>query len=229
MVDTFAIIAAGGTSSRFESGTPKPFILLDGHPLILYSIESFLSYDIPIHLVIPKSYEADWATIAAQYDLNALPYSFGQPTRYQSIKTALHHVPPCHNVLIHDAARPFFDSQLVASILDQLDSFTACIPLSPVVDTLKEHSKGVVHRTIDRNIVGKTQTPMGFQRTVLDDLMAENDDEHITDESQLFERAGHPISVVLSSDSNLKLTYPNDMAFADYFVRHHHPRGSLTC
>ncbi len=221
-MDTQVIIAGGGHSSRFQNKLPKPFVLLNNHPMILYSITTFKSLGISIRLIIPSEHEDHWLQIAQKYHLTDIPYTFGQPTRYLSIRHALNNCPRSKTILIHDAARPFFSATLVGDILRMLDQYQACVPLAPAVDTIKEYKNDTVVATLNREVLGYTQTPMGFDFMALQELIAQQSNNELTDESQLFELAERPIGIVKGTRSNIKLTYPEDLGFAQYYAREYH-------
>ncbi len=71
-------------------------------------------------------------------------------------------------ILVHDAARPFLDVDLVASVIRSAAAVGAAVPVVPVVDTVKRLCDGRVVETIDRAELGAAQTPQGFRRAVLE-------------------------------------------------------------
>ena len=227
MVECYAIIAGGGASQRFGQDLPKPFVPVNGVPMIIYSIESFMRLSIPVHVIIPSDHEDRWLAIAQQYHLSDVTYSFGQPTRYLSVQTALKNAPPSRYVLIHDAARPLFSPDSVQDILQALTTHPACILGAPVVDTLKKCTDGLVSATVPREDTFHAQTPMGFDRSQLTNLMAQNNDHTLTDESQLFEHHDQPIHVISSHHPNFKITYPDDLALAEYLITTYREPGPL--
>ena len=56
----FAVIVAGGTGSRMNTGIPKQFLLLKGKPVLYYTIRTFLKAydDLKIILVLPEEHVA---------------------------------------------------------------------------------------------------------------------------------------------------------------------------
>jgi 2-C-methyl-D-erythritol 4-phosphate cytidylyltransferase/2-C-methyl-D-erythritol 2,4-cyclodiphosphate synthase len=63
------------------------------------------------------------------------------------------------------------------------------------------------------------QTPQAFRRDVLADaIRLGRSGVAATDEAMLAERAGHPVHIVESDETNLKVTTPRDLAFAEALI-----------
>ncbi len=162
------IVAAAGTSSRFEAGEKKEFLPLSsnlfpsqkGGTVLSCSIEAFLqfftehkSYTLSnLIITIPN---ADYKT-KTQQALNASPYvrdtlislctepAFveGSTTRQASVLCALQYLRSLNEnidiVLIHDGARPFVTKEIVDDVIRVAHSKGASVPTIPPVDTQKE-------------------------------------------------------------------------------------------
>ena len=61
-------------------------------------------------------------------------------------------------------------------------------------------------------------TPQIFRASVLTKALSREVTGEITDDSELVERAGVPVSVVLTSRWNIKITYPEDLVWAESFL-----------
>jgi 2-C-methyl-D-erythritol 4-phosphate cytidylyltransferase len=73
------------------------------------------------------------------------------------------------------------------------------------------------------------QTPQGFRFSIIkkafDDAIA--DGFTGTDEASLAERAGHEVAVVMGSARNIKITTPDDMELAEFFLSQDRRRSNL--
>ena len=69
-------------------------------------------------------------------------------------------------------------------------------------------------KTVDRSHLYEAQTPQVFERELLISMFANRGDLQPTDESQLAEELGYPISIVQGSVFNIKITSKQDLAFA---------------
>ncbi len=120
-------------------------------------------------------------------------------------------------VLIHDAARPFVDDQIIERVLAGVAERGAAVPAVSARDTVKERdaASGCVSRTLSRDDIWLAQTPQGFRRDVLSAAFAEAErGGDATDEAMLAERAGLPVAIVEGDPRNVKITTPDDLVAA---------------
>ena len=118
-------------------------------------------------------------------------------------------------VLVHDGARPIVPPALVERVVAAAALHGAAIPVTPVVETLKRIDGGVVTGTVDRTGLGASQTPQGFRRTALAAAFARfpaAGPETWTDEAALLEACSMAVHAVPGDPTNLKVTYPDDLA-----------------
>jgi len=147
----------------------------------------------------------------------------GGPARYDSVRNGFHSILGAQDtdvVLIHDAARPLITSTLVKLVLTAAAENGAAIPLLAVPETVKEVANERIVRTIKRDQLFLAQTPQGFQYGILKDAYAkaESHGAHWTDEAMLVEAAGHSITGVPGEKRNLKVTDPDDLRLAEFYL-----------
>jgi 2-C-methyl-D-erythritol 4-phosphate cytidylyltransferase len=142
--------------------------------------------------------------------------ALGGAERSDSVQNALDKVSAAStHVVIHDAARPCINADLIESIFVAAKTNPAVIPAIPVTSTLKLSENGCsVDKTVDRTHLYEAQTPQVFERELLTSMFANRGELKPTDESQLAEELGHPISIVQGSVFNIKITSKQDLAFA---------------
>src|SRR3954447_25662183 len=84
----------------------------------------------------------------------------GGEARSESVRNALRAAGDADVVVVHDAARPLLDADLVERCVAGLDGgVDAVIAAAPVTDTVKEAADGIVERTLDRSRLWAVQTP----------------------------------------------------------------------
>jgi 2-C-methyl-D-erythritol 4-phosphate cytidylyltransferase/2-C-methyl-D-erythritol 2,4-cyclodiphosphate synthase len=89
-----------------------------------------------------------------------------------------------------------------------------------VADTLKQVVDQRIVTTLDRTGVWAAQTPQAFRRALLVDAMAHAGDmATFTDEAALCEALNIPVTIVLGSAANLKVTHPSDVVVANALLR----------
>lgn len=203
-----AILVAAGTGSRFGADTPKQFLTIWGQPVIRHAARALLDAGAAVQPV------GDAAPIAEA--LAGLPHLAPVPggaTRQDSVRAGLlalrPHAPDV--VLVHDAARPVIPAGTIPALLKALDNAPGAIPAAPVADTLKRVKDGLILETVPRDGLFRAQTPQAFRFQAL--LAAhEAGVTGATDDASLLEALGQPVAIVPGSETNIKLTYPDDLA-----------------
>ncbi|WP_417911683.1 2-C-methyl-D-erythritol 4-phosphate cytidylyltransferase [Candidatus Electronema sp. TJ] len=222
------IIPAAGSGSRMGMALPKQFLELAGMPVLARTLRVFLDHpkvDAVIAVLPPEQLQSGAALILpflspAQQD--KLGFAAGGATRQQSVRNGLAALPAdIGQVLVHDGARPLVTAALIDRCIAGIAEHGAVIAAVPVKDTLKEAAGGIVLRTVDRERLWQAQTPQGADRVLLEQAcrQAEADSFAGTDEASLLEHAGIPVSVVMGSARNLKITQPEDLALAAALLR----------
>ena len=114
----YAIIVAGGSGSRMQSEVPKQFLLLNGKPVLMHTIEAFHNSNVQpqIILVLSARLRAHWEQLCKDYNYT-IPHQLvsGGETRFHSVKNGLDVIPDDAESLIsvHDAARPLVSGQII--------------------------------------------------------------------------------------------------------------------
>ena len=214
-----ALIVAAGRGSRFGGEGPKQYAQLAGKPLLRHAIEGFLAAPglglvrCAIHADDRAIYDAAVAGIS---DARLLAPVIGGATRQASVRAGLEELaaselpPDC--VLIHDAARPLVDIEVVAHVLAALDENPGAIPALPVADTLKRtDDDNSIVETVSRAGLWRAQTPQGFR--FADILSAHKNALHedFTDDADLLQAAGKQVVLVPGAESLLKVTIMADL------------------
>ena len=203
-----AILVAAGTGSRFGAETPKQFLTILGQPVIRHAVRALIEAGAEIQPV------GEAAPIDASLQgLPHLPTVPGGATRQDSVRAGLlalqPHAPTF--VLVHDAARPVIPPGTVPALLAALAQWPGAIPGAPVADTLKRAADGIIVETVPREGLFRAQTPQAFRFEAL--LAAHHAGvTGATDDAALLEALGQTVAIVLGSENNIKLTFPDDLA-----------------
>lgn len=120
-------------------------------------------------------------------------------------------------VLVHDAARPLVTPAIVDTCAREAREHRAAIVATPVSDTVKRVSNGIVTGTVDRSHLWGAQTPQGLHRDLLVDLCrrALEGNTGFTDEASLAEAFDIPVRIVPGDRLNIKITHPEDVEIID--------------
>jgi 2-C-methyl-D-erythritol 4-phosphate cytidylyltransferase/2-C-methyl-D-erythritol 2,4-cyclodiphosphate synthase len=218
---TVALLVAAGRGARFGGEVPKQYLPLLGRPVLRHAAEALLREG-GADAILPISAPGEEAALAALLEgLPMLPPVAGGGTRQASVMAglvALEADPPDF-VLVHDAARPVVPAGTIPALLAALATLPGAIPALPVSDTLKRASDGRIAATVPRAGLFRAQTPQAFHYAAL--LAAHRAArEEATDDAQLLEAAGLPVALVDGHDSNVKITWPEDLARVESTMLH---------
>ncbi|HWB73084.1 MAG TPA: 2-C-methyl-D-erythritol 4-phosphate cytidylyltransferase [Egibacteraceae bacterium] len=227
---TAAVLVAGGSGERLEAGIPKAFVELGGQPMLVHAARAFVACAAVDDLVcVVGAGQVGRARQALdRAGLEAVAVTVGGTSRQQSVSRGLAGCPPsAHVVAVHDVARPLVSAQLIARTIAALTApWDAVAPGLPVVDTLKllDHGRQEVLRTVDRRGLWAVQTPQVLERRTLERVHAcAAGASEATDDLSLVERAGGRVRLIEGDRSNLKITFPGDLALAELVLAARHP------
>ncbi|MRN57138.1 2-C-methyl-D-erythritol 4-phosphate cytidylyltransferase [Paenibacillus monticola] len=225
------VIVAAGRGTRMGTTESKQYLLLQGKPIIVHTLEVFQQHELISEIVLVTGEEdlercREWIQVYKLDKVKAIVP--GGTERQHSVYSGLIKL---HTqwVMVHDGVRPFVQSFEIAACYERAREIGAAVLAVPVKDTIKQvDGGGKVLSTPDRRSLWAIQTPQTFR---LSDLLeayeaAERDGILGTDDSSLAERAGIPVSVVEGSYRNIKITTPDDLDFAEFTVRNRGERQS---
>lgn len=224
------IIVAAGKGMRMQSREKKQYLKLDKVPVLTRTIAAFDSHEKirDIILVLPKGDRAFCR------DFVIKPYGIQTPihlvnggaTRQESVFNGLEKacgLSPLLSttlVLIHDGVRPFVDGALINDCIAKAIITGACIPAVKITDTVKKVMGKEISKTLDRESLFLAQTPQVFRLDLILKayVRARKDLFTGTDDASIMEHVGFPVFVTKGSLANIKLTTPEDLCLARYFL-----------
>jgi len=219
------VLVAAGQGTRLGGDTPKQFRLLGGVPLLLRALRPFVAHPevAQVAVVLPPEDAASPPRFLGDLAGEALLLVAGGAERRDSVAAGLAALrPECAIVVVHDAARPFVDRQVVDAVIGHARMGEGAIAAVPLRDTLKEAAADDptrVVRTIPRDRLWRAQTPQGFPRPLLVRAFATlAAGQPATDDAMLVEACGGTVRLVPDSARNLKITTPEDLALAEMLV-----------
>lgn len=225
MSSIFAIIPAAGSGSRMGLDHPKQYHFLAGVPIIVHTVRRFVEAACVdgVVVVVPADRVGSTVELFAEYGLaeDIVQVTAGGKRRQDSVKAGLDHLlADVDVVLVHDGARPLVSTELIAKCARAALGHGAAIAAVPVKDTLKR--AGVDSRiagTVDRDDLWQAQTPQAVRLSLLLDAYALVGERDVTDESMLLELAGVPVQLVEGSETNIKITRPDDLIIAEKIMQ----------
>jgi 2-C-methyl-D-erythritol 4-phosphate cytidylyltransferase len=230
MPDVSVVIAAGGRGKRMGGATPKQYLSLGGVPILERTIAAFhvLRVVREIVLVVPPNCVARTAALVRRAGFGKVAAIVkGGAERQASVYNGLE---KCSFrtgiVLVHDAVRPLVGKRTILAVIRAAGRYGAAVPGIPVRDTIKAESRrspGFSARTLRRDELWAVQTPQGFRFTLLREShrKARSSGFVGTDDASLVERTGTPVRIIRGTDSNLKITTPEDRKLAEFLLGRH--------
>jgi len=218
-----AVIVAGGTGSRMNSNLPKQFILLNGKPVLYYTIHTFLTAykDLSIILVLPEEHiAAGQEIIDAFFDYTRIQITAGGRTRFHSVQNGLQLITAESIIFVHDGVRCLLDSELIHRCHDAALEHGSAIPVIDCKDSVRM-IRGEENEAIDRSIIKLVQTPQTFHSKILLPAFKIDFKEKFTDEATVVESFGLKVHLTEGQENNIKITRPADLVFAEQLL----PKG----
>lgn len=221
----YAIVPAAGTGARFGADKPKQYLDLLGRPLIFHTLAALTACpEIERVWVVlspddPYWPRYDWSVLGSKLET----VRCGGATRAESVHNGLQAAAMVAVeddwVLVHDAARPCLSGQMLDAMFRELaDDPVGGILAVPVADTLKRaDAEQRVAATEPRDGLWQAQTPQMFRYGQLCSALQNHRD--VTDEAGAIEAAGLTPRLVRGDSTNLKVTYPADLALAAMILR----------
>ncbi|MBO3700334.1 2-C-methyl-D-erythritol 4-phosphate cytidylyltransferase [Roseivirga sp. E12] len=215
----YAIIVAGGSGTRMLSELPKQFLLLNGRPILMHTIEAFNFDGIRIVLVLPEQQIQYWKTLCEKYSFRILHNIIqGGETRFNSVKNGLNSIEDKEGlVAIHDGVRPLIDRSIISMSFTQAESHGNAITSVSLKDSLREVSSGS-NRSVDRAAFRLIQTPQTFQLDLIKTAFEVPFQPTFTDDASVFENSGKSIHLIDGDYRNIKITTPEDLLVVESFL-----------
>ena len=224
----WAVVPAAGGGSRMGLARPKQYLPLRGRTLIEWSLAPFLDcgWIDGVVVALAKSDNEFSRLPVARHPKIVIAQGGG--ARADSVMAGLEVVAEktrtlsaAVQVLVHDAARPCLDWADLDRLRDEADDQHGGLLALPMSDTLKKAKQNKVKETVDRAFYWRAQTPQLFRLDLLSAALRECSERslQVTDEASAMECAGYEPRLVRGRESNLKVTYPEDLVLADFWLQ----------
>ena len=225
----YAIILAGGSGSRLGEDIPKQYIYVNGRMIIEYCLETIALHEMisGIQIVAVDNWQGDLGKSLEKLPVEARDkfIGFSKPgeNRQQSVYNALEDLTGFANeqdsVMIHDAARPLLQADLITDSINKLDEldghYDGVMPVLPMKDTVYFCKDGrSVSSLLNREQIFAGQAPELFRygkylaanRALLPDKILE-----INGSTEPAIMAGMNIAMIAGDERNFKITTAADL------------------
>lgn len=218
------VIVAAGSGSRVGAGVNKVLLPLGDRPVLAWSVRDALAVeDVRRVVVVVRSEDRSAVETALAPHLGEREVLLvdGGATRHASEWAALQVLAPTIEsgdidvVSIHDGARPLAGVTLFEATLAAARAHGAAIPVVPISDLL------TTSLTCVDGEHGGVQTPQAFRAGPLlaaHRAAADSGFEGTDTAEVLAHHSGGAIAAVPSTSTNLKITFPEDVATAERLI-----------
>ncbi len=212
----YAVIVAGGSGKRMQTGIPKQYLELAGKPVLMHTLERFKAFDdaIEIITVLPENQLRFWGELQKKYSFS-VPHTLvkGGKARFFSVRNGLKFVDSPGLVAIHDGVRPFVSVDTIKRCFETAEKLGNAIPVISPSDTLRMVT-GEENRPINRLQVKLVQTPQVFSTDLIKKAYIQEYMRELTDDATVLERTGVKINLVDGNRENIKITNPEDLVIS---------------
>ena len=217
---TAVIIVAAGAGLRVGGEVPKQYQQIGGQAVLRHTVRAFQQHRDIQHVQVVIGENHDELYNAAVSGMGLPEPVQGGATRQASVYNGLQAIAALNptNVLVHDAARPFVDSEIISAVIAELSQSPGCIPAVAVADTLKREQDGMIVETVDRTGLWGAQTPQAFRFKDIFEAhvsAATDDRADFTDDASIAEWAGLKVAIVPGRPENTKITTAADLHEAE--------------
>ncbi len=222
----WGVVPAAGVGRRMGGVIPKQYLFLNGHPVIEHTLERLLTHPAISRVFVALSDEDGWWREGCYASHPDVVRVTGGRERCHSVLNALHALSERAGeedwVLVHDAARPCLRHEDLDRLITGLSGHPVGGLLGvPVRDTMKRtDNDGQVTATVPREGLWHAYTPqmfrLGLLRDALDDALKQG--LTVTDDASAMELAGYTPLMIEGHTDNLKITRPEDLALATFYL-----------
>lgn len=200
---------------------PKQFMILDGMPIVARTINTFAEA-LPgsdIVVVLPEEHIAMWKNLASRFDVAVHRCVAGGKERFHSVKCGIEALSEdVEYIAIHDGVRALATKRLIIGAMLEVERCDAVIPVIDAVDSYRV-VEGDKSSVISRSMLRIVQTPQVFRADILRKAYNQEYSPSFTDDATVVEAMGIDIKLISGERSNIKLTTPEDMTWAEWWLQ----------
>lgn len=223
-VNFWAVVPAAGVGKRMNADRPKQYLMLTGKTVIEHTLSRLLQANVFSAVAVAISTEDPYWSELTISQHEAIITAPGGKERSDSVLSGLKAIrTQAKNddwVLVHDAARPCLTISDIHLLIESLkhDEVGGILALS-LHDTLKKVEGKQILNTLDRQHIWRALTPQMFRYGLLKAaLEATASNPAVTDEASALELMGFKPKIVEGRPDNIKITRPEDLALAQFYL-----------
>lgn len=218
----YAIIVAGGSGTRMHSAVPKQFLLLNGLPVLMHTINAFHQSNTSPQIILvlhPDTHEY-WQQLCTGHNFEIEHQLIaGGETRFHSVRNGLASIEDGNAIIaVHDAVRPLIAKESIDESYECAEQYGNAIVAIKSRDSVRQ-IKDNRSQSLNRDEIYLIQTPQTFQAAQLKEAYLQPYQDKFTDDASVVEQTGVNINLIGGSYTNIKITYPEDIAIAEFLLK----------
>ncbi len=221
-MDYYAIIVAGGFGNRMNNSIPKQFLLLEGKPVLMHTINAFHECVLnpEILVVLNKQMHPHWLSLCQEYGFTT-PHKLveGGEQRFFSVKNGLSEIEGEGIVAIHDAVRPLVSQALITQAFKVAEETGNCVTGITPTDSIRRITNEGTTQAFDRSEFILIQTPQVFDLNIIKKAYQSSYASNFSDDATVVESIGVTINMIAGERENIKITYPEDIEIASILIK----------
>ncbi|TDF38312.1 2-C-methyl-D-erythritol 4-phosphate cytidylyltransferase [Alteromonadaceae bacterium M269] len=222
-----AIVPAAGVGKRMGANIPKQYLQLAGKTLLEHTLSRLISHPQINQIILVLGAEDNYFDELPISSASWIKRVEGGKERADSVLAGLRYLLEENTndntwALVHDAARPCVRHDDISKLLELSEGESGGILATRVRDTMKRSftESSQIKETVDRENLWHALTPQFFPAQALYDALESGlaSGVSITDEASAMEQINYPVTLIESSASNLKVTHPDDLKLAEFYL-----------
>ncbi|AGQ26841.1 2-C-methyl-D-erythritol 4-phosphate cytidylyltransferase [Mannheimia haemolytica] len=205
-----------------QAEKPKQYLQLKGKTILEHTVSIFLEHPHVEKVIVAVARKDPFYSTLELLKSPKIQLVFGGETRADSVLNALQEINTENAwALVHDAARPCLKRSDLDKLL-QINDPQGGILAIPAVDTMKRANGTKIAHTEDRSTLWHALTPQFFPAQALKQALSSAfaNKLQVTDEASAMELAGYQPQLVSGRSDNIKITRPEDLALAEFYLTH---------
>jgi 2-C-methyl-D-erythritol 4-phosphate cytidylyltransferase len=203
-----------------QSDVPKQFMLLNGKPILMHTIEAFFYSDFKpeIIVVLNVDFITYWEQLCEKYNFS-IPHTLikGGLQRFHSVKNGIKAISEDSIIAIHDAVRPLASNELICRSFKEAEQLGNAVVAIKSKDSVRQQ-KGNSSLPLNRDEIYLIQTPQTFQFELLNNAYKQEYSNEFTDDASVVERTGITLNLIEGESKNLKITFAEDLSLAEFYL-----------
>lgn len=196
-------------------------MILGGEPVVARTINTFYEAlpGAEIIVVLPEEHIPLWRNLTARFDVAPHRTVCGGKERFDSVKNGIKALSEeVEYIAIHDGVRALVSKRLIVGTMLEVETCDAVIPVVDAVDSYRM-VEGEGSKVVSRSLLRIVQTPQVFRSDILRRAYEQEFDTRFTDDATVVESLGVKITLFSGERSNIKLTTPEDMIYAEAMLQ----------